>query len=613
MKRALVFLLLGCMVEFGFGQEFLLKGKAALASKDTAAAIAAFEQALKVNQKAGETHYQLGAIALARGQVADAAKHLEEAVRIDDENVDALRLLGDTYVKSNNLAGAITQFKRAVKYGPKNGAVSASYGKALLAADSTDAAIRELTRAKEYLPDDPSLYEALGDAFAKQNVVSMVVANYQRAIELEPTGTARRIKLANVFEKNRQYTEAVKEFDEIIKRDTTNADAYRQKGNILLRAKMYRLAIAPLRTYTELQPKSAEGGLLYSRALFGAKAWTDLIPEAKRALKLDSTNAEVWRMLANAQVEAGTKDTSLFRQAVRSFETLKRLKAFGRTDQADYGTALFRSGQDDAAMAALLDAIAADSTICDAYASLGSIYMRKTDFVKAAAMFDKRIDCEPQSVPAAVYLNGANSNMQTKNYARTRALLTRLTELRPDLPQARFAKARYFSQVDSLDYAKAEYDTVIQQIGTRTDKFRREIAEAYYEIGRYYVTKQQFGASIEALKKAASFGYPGETTLHLIWGSALLNTLDRTPTDPAQNRAKVLDAIDHFRRSIKADQNNSAAHLNLGLALLQARIEGEDAKNKQIREEACGEFRLVLKREPKNDEARAAMERIGCQ
>jgi tetratricopeptide (TPR) repeat protein len=607
MKRALVFLLLGCMVEFGFGQEFLLKGKAALASKDTAAAIAAFEQALKVNQKAGETHYQLGAISLARGQVADAIKHLEEAVRIDDENVDALRLLGDAYVKSNNLAGAIAQFKRAVKYGPKNGAVAASYGKALLAADSTDAAIRELTRAKEYLPEDPSIYESLGDAFAKHNVVPMVISNYQRAIELDPAGTMRHIKLANVFEKNRQYTEAVKEFDEIIKRDSTNADAYRQKGNIYLRAKMFKNAIAPLRTFTTLQPKSVEGSVLFTKALSGANDFEETVKEAKRSLKLDSANVDVWRLLAQAQVE-----TRQFQDALVSFEALKRRKAFANSDQGQYGLSLFRTGRDEEALQSLLAAVATDSTNCDAFFSLGSIYMKKRDYEKASAMFDKRIGCDSRSVDLRAYLNGAASHMQIKNYPRTRELLTKAIEIRPDLLMTRLYLARYFTQVDSLDNAKAEYDTVLQQIGTNTDKYKKEAAEAHFLLGMYFFRKQQFGSCVESFRKASALGYE-DPSLRLTWGQAVLQTLDRTAADPASNQAKIADATRLFRRVVELDNGNAQGHLWLGQALIQARIEGEDAKNKALQEEACGEFRKALKIEPKNEDAKKAMERIGCK
>ena len=235
MKRTIVVLLLGCVVEYGYGQDFLAKAKVALAAKDTAAAIAAFEQALKAGQKPGEVHYYLGAIAFARGQIRrsdhDISKRRSESTT---RTSDALRHLGECLrAEARTYQGAIAQFRRVMKLAPKNGAVAASYGKALLAADSVDGAILQLTRAKESTPDDPSIYEALGDAFAKQNVVPMVVMNYQKAIELDPAQhRTAGSSLRSVYEKNRQYTEAVKQFDEIIKLDSTNADAYIQKGNI---------------------------------------------------------------------------------------------------------------------------------------------------------------------------------------------------------------------------------------------------------------------------------------------------------------------------------------------------------------------------------------------
>jgi tetratricopeptide (TPR) repeat protein len=605
MKRTLVLLLVGCIVEYGFGQEFLAKAKVSLAARDTTAAITQFEQAIKAGQKPGEAHYTLGAIALARHNVPDAIRHLEEAVRIDDEHVDALRLLGDAYVANKNLSAALTQFRRVVKLAPKNGAVAASYGKALLAADSLDAAIVQLTRAKEYTPDDPTLYEALGDAFVKHNVVPMVISNYQRAIELDSNNTEYRIKLATVLEKSRQYTESVREFDEILKRDSTNADAYRQKGNIYVRAKMYKQAVAPLRKFTELRPVSVEGSVLYTKALSGAGDYDQTIVEGKRSLKLDSNNVDIWRLVAQAQVE-----NKLYQDALDSYDALKRRKAFETADQGQYGLALFRLGRDEESMNSLLAAVATDSTNCDAYFSLGSIYMKKRDYVKAAEMFDKRIECDPKSISLAAYLNGAASHMQNKNYVRTRELLTKTIELKPDFLQARLWLARYYTQVDSLENARSEYDEVLRQIGTNTEKYKREAAEAHYLLGTYYFRKQQFGSAAESFRRASSFGYD-DASMRLTWGQAILQTLDRQG-DQEANDVKIQESIRHFRRVSDLEPGNAQGHLWLAQGLIQSRKEGEDKKNQEIKEEACNELRKALKYEPRNEDAKKAMERIGC-
>jgi tetratricopeptide (TPR) repeat protein len=248
--------------------------------------------------------------------------------------------------------------------------------------------------------------------------------------------------------------------------------------------------------------------------------------------------------------------------------------------------------------------VTSDSTNCDAYFSLGSIYMKKGDYEKAAAMFDKRIECDPKSISLAAYLNGAASHMQTKNYPRVRELLMKAIEVKPDFLQARLWLARY--------YAQAEYDAVLQQIGTNTDKYKKEAGEAHFLLGMYYFRKQQFGSSVESFRKAASLGYEAPA-MRLTWGQAILQTLDRTAADLTENHKKIADAIKLFRRVIELEPGNAQGHFWLGQGLIQARIEGEDQKNKELQEEACGEFRKTLKLEPKNEEAKKAMERVGCK
>ncbi len=605
MKRTIVVLLVGCVVSFGYGQDFLAKAKVALGLKDTATAITNFEQALKAGQKPADVNYYLGMIKFSRSQFAEAKKYLDESVRIDDENVESLRLLGECELKLGDAQGAMAHFRKVMKLAPKSTAVAASYGKALLAADSIDGAIQQLTRAKETTPDDPSIYESLGDAFAKQNVVPMVITNYQKAIDLDPRKTERRVKLARVYEKSRQYTDAVKQFDEIIKLDSTKADAYVQKGNIYLRAKMYKQAVPALRTYTQLQPKSVEGSVLYVKALSGASDDSAVVKEAKRSLKLDSSNVDVWRMLAQSQVE-----TKEFADALASYDALTRRKAFKAEDQGKFGLALFRLGRDEEALKALTDAITIDSSNCDAYFSLGSIYMKKKDYEKAAAMFDKRISCDPKTISLAAYLNAAASHMQVKNFPRVRELLVTTIEKRPDYLPARLWLARYYTQVDSLDNAKAEYDSVLKQIGPNTDKYKTEAGEAYYLLGMYYFRKQQFGQAVESFRRAAGLGKE-DASLRLTQGQAVMQTLDPTG-DAAENDKKIEECIRLFRRTIELDASNVQGHFWLAQGLIRARKEGEDETNKKLHEEACNELRKVLKLEPRNEDAKKTMERIGC-
>jgi tetratricopeptide (TPR) repeat protein len=150
----------------------------------------------------------------------------------------------------------------------------------------------------------------------------------------------------------------------------------------------------------------------------------------------------------------------------------------------------------------------------------------------------------------------------------------------------------------------------LRQIGSNTDKYKKEAAEAHYLLGMYYFRKQSFGSAVESFRKASGFGYedPG---LRLTWGQAVMQTLDRTG-NAEDNAAKIQESIRLFRKVIELDPNNAQGHLWLAQGLIQSRVEGDDEKNRQLRDDACGELRKVLKIEPKNEDAKKAMERIGC-
>ncbi len=619
MKRAIVGLLLVCLVQAGAAQDFLAKAKVALVSKDTASALTALNLAVKNAQKPAEAHYYLGVIALARGQTREAILSLEESVKIDEDNLDAVRSLGEAYVTVGNMSQALKYLQHASKLAAKipaaQPAISAAYGKALLGVDSVDKAIAELSKAKEGIPNDPTIYEALGEAYGKQNVIPLLVMNYQKAIELDPRNVQRRMRLARVYEKDRKYADAVRQFDEIIALDSLNADAYFQKASIYVRAgstakvraeanKYYREALPPLRKFTALKNTSVEGSVLYAKALFGAGDYAGMIPEGKRSLKMDSSNVDLWHMLAQSQFETGA-----YADALNSYEALKRRKAFKPEEQGDFGLAMEKLGRYDEALASLLEAVKLDTANCDAYNSLGIIYMRKKDWLNAGTMFEKRIACDPRALGA--FLNGAMSFMQVKEWPRARVLLTQLVTAKPDYIQGRLWLARYYTFVDSLDMAKGEYDEVLKLISQNPDKFKKEAAETNYMIGQYYFRRQSFASTVESMRKAASLGYE-ESNLHLVWGQALLQTLDRTRPQE-ENKKTIEDATGHFRRAIGLDPNSDQAHLWLGQGLILSRVEGNDAENQRIKEEACSEFRKVLKLSPGNADAKKSMERVGCK
>lgn len=606
MKRlAIVFL--ACVVAAGaVAQENLNRAKSALMSRDTTTAVNYLNQALKAGERPAETNWFLGAIALQRKEYKTALPHLETAVRLDDENIDAAIYLGTAQLELKDPHASLKTFRHIEKQTRKNGHALKVWGKAYLAADSVDAAIRTLTLAKEYDAGNPEISVLLGDAYLKQNVPPLALLHYQKAVELNAKDVETRLKMAKIYEKQQNYTEAVQQYDAIIGVDSTIADPYFAKGNILVRAKLYQRAVDPLKRFTTMKPKSADGAAFYARALHGAGNYPEAAKEAERAVKLDSMNNDVWRVRAESQLEL--KD---YAGAIASYQVLKRRAMFKPEDQARYGNALVGGGREEEALQALLAAVKEDSTNCDPYYNLGSLYMKKQDWGNAAAMFEKKISCDPRSLGA--YLNASACYYQptVKNYPRMRELLIRALELKPDWHLARIWLGRYYTAVDSLSLAKDQYDEVLKAVGPNPDKRNKELAgEAEYMIGQYYFTLQQYQRSLESCRRAYNIGYDN-LSLRMTWGQAALQTLD-PKGDQAENKRKVEEATKQFRRAAEMDPNNAGAHLWLAQCLVLSRVEGDNEGNQKLKEEACAEYRKVLRIDPRNEDAKKGMERIGC-
>jgi superkiller protein 3 len=473
-------------------QDIYNRARSALSAGDTAKAVSAFQEALRAGQKVGDANYYLGIIASAQGRTDEAVGYLTKAAEIDDDSVPVLKSAGDAYLAKGDVQGALPYYRKAARLAPSDPDIAAAYGTALLEADSTDAAIVRISSANVLNPDNALLYVALGDAYMKQNVTALAVTNYQKAIELNPSDVRARMKLASAFEKDRKWTDAVNVYREIQKLDSTKAEAYFLEGNIWFKAKRYKDAVVPLRRYVGLRPTSSEGMAILAQSMTEAKD-----PEApvyaRKALDLDSTSVDLWRAYFYSLVE--TKD---FAGAEKALKGLQARGALQANDYLRLGDLYFGLGREDEALGWYLKATETDSANCEPYFNMGSLYMRKQDFATAAAMFEKKIACEPRSLSAL--LNCGICYLTLKDFPASREKLMAAVALKPDYDVSRLWLARYYSQVDSLDQAVEQYDLVLAQVEGKPDK-KKVAGEAHYLKGFAYFVRLRFEPALDSFRK----------------------------------------------------------------------------------------------------------------
>ena len=615
MTKTALSLLLATIISSASAQDVYNRARAVFAAKDTTTAFGLFQEALKSGQKPSEANYYLGLISFRRGHIDDAIKYLTASVKIDDEYVDALKILGEAYIVKNDPRNALKAFRMAAKEQPKNASVAVGIGMALLAIDSTDAAVIQLTKAKELDPENPAIYAAMGDAFAKQGVNVMAITNYQKATELAPKSFEYHLALARFYVKQRQYNEAIKSYDAAEAINPQFPDPHCEEGEILFKAAMstdkerdrrsfFQYALDPLGICVKFASKNFDATFMYAKALVGTGSDSLGLVVATSAVRLDSSKAETWRVYLNALV--ARED---FKGAERALKALERRGALEASDYQVLGDMYYGLKDDEKASQFYYKAIAADSTNCSPLFNLGSIIMRKQDYAEAARIFELKIRCDPRSL--AAYINAGASYMTIKNYPRALELLRKTIELKPDFYQGLLWVARALTAMDSLDQAVAVYDEVLKIIGNPPPANKRKDAgEAHYLKGVVYFSKTQYSRAIDSFQKAINNGYEN-ASIYLTLGQAIYLTVD--PKEPAaDNRKKIEDAIKYFRKSNGMDSKNPQTHLWLGNALIAMRVEGDNDLNAKLKEEACAELKTVLRLDPKNEDAKKAANRIGC-
>ena len=600
--------LLGLLLLVGqalYAQDIYNKARASLSAGDTSAAFSAFQEAVKAGQKLAESNYYLGTISFAHRNFDDAIKYLQASLKSDDENIDAIKTLAKAFSEKKDNKAALAELRLAAKLAPKDCEVAFLFGQALVAIDSTDPAIIQLTRAKDCDPENPWIYASLGDAYLKIGVKPLAISNYEEALKRAPKNLGLALKVARAFEQNKQYTDAVKAYIVAEEIDSTNPAPYLEHGSILVRAKLYKPATPPLMRLVKLSSRNVEGTRLYAEALFGAGEFPDAAPAAKAALALDSANSDLWRILAHSLVE-----NREFKEALDAFGGLRRRNAIKQEDYIMLGRAYYGAGMDAEAMDSFQKAWASDSANCDIYFPLGSLYMKRQEYVKAGEMFEKKVACDPRSLSS--YINAGITYMQPSNLNLGRAhdLFVKSIELKGDFLQGRLWLARYYLQVNLLDSAEAQYLEVVRLIGDQIDKNKSVYGEAQKLLGSLYMQKKQWGKAMDSFRKVQSVGTDDANT-HLSWGQCILQTLD--PNDPEEeNRKKNDEALKHFTICVEKDPNNAQGHFWRGEGLIRSRIPGNDAENDKLKDEACSEWKKVLKLDPKNEDAKKEMAHYGC-
>jgi hypothetical protein len=158
-------------------------------------------EALTVNPRDSDAHYQLGLIYQQRRNYAEAISRFTKAVEIDPGETDAHHQLGVIALEQKRYDDARRHFAAAVALDDKHSSSEAwrGLGAADLQVGKTEQALAELQKYTDRREFDPEGLYWLGAAFKKLGRVAEAKDAFQRAVEAARTAPAHRRRYTSAW------------------------------------------------------------------------------------------------------------------------------------------------------------------------------------------------------------------------------------------------------------------------------------------------------------------------------------------------------------------------------------------------------------------------------
>jgi len=434
-----------------------------------------------------------------------------------------------------------------------------------------DSSIIYYIKAREIAPESTVVYIGLGDSYVKKSLALPAIQQYEKAISIDSSLIPIQFKIAKLYRTQRDYKNAANAFLQVIKRDSMNVDAYTQLADIFTLAKQFGNAARMYKRLTVLKPNEVELQVSLMRALVNAHANNEAIPAAETIIAKDSANFEAHRILANAYFE-----TRNYPSSEKEFLLLQRRD----TLSSDEVLRLAKSQNNNKKQ---LDAIKTfeqylsnrqeDSSLIEVYGTLGTLYMSNQMYDSAITMFQHRIHFDSSAISA--YMNSGICAMQLKKYDKAIPFFELVIAKKPEYVKGHLYLARCYALKGESFYDEEgkSYKKMVEIIGDTTANYKSELAEAYgfdgfinFSNGSKIAKDDPPGAEklyakgVSSLKIAISFD-SASVSNNLMLGQLY------------QNMNKIDEAIKQYKIVLKLDQKNEQA--KKGIELL------EDLKKKK--------------------------------
>ena len=407
------------------------KGSILFKRDRTSEALAAFNEAVKIDPHnlaaiAGE-----GQVFYVDGRYAEALSRFDEVVRKEPTNLPATIGRAMTMIALERFGDAKTVLTAARQRAPKDVSVAlwlaraeealgdkaraeelytstvdladpqdpdaiqahASFASFLAAQGRTNEAATKLEQSRSKA-DSAALQRAFGDIAVAQGSLEQAIDHYTAALEKTPNDLGTRFRLGSAYQKLNRLDKAAEQFERIAAVDKDYPGLAVERGQIFEKFGNFDRALEQYQSAYNLEPKNVDLQMRLAAALVATGRVKEALPllEAVRIARPNS--AEVNHFIGRAKLKMGGADAAA---AVRYLQRA----AFLEPNRADYHLYVARAANEaNPAQLALARtevdrALALDKSLADGYWLRGTIQMRQGAISDAISDLRRSLEIKP--------------------------------------------------------------------------------------------------------------------------------------------------------------------------------------------------------------------------
>ena len=381
--------------------DYIAEGKKAVASGEYDSAVAAYGNAIKIDEKSIPAYLGRARAYGKKKEYEKAYEDITKAIEINPDNVDIYLTRGDISDEKGNIGIALGDYDNAVKVDNKNTLAYIKRGKANVKMKFYDKAKKDFDKAIQLEPENGSTYIARGEFYLKNNQATLAKKDFEHALKFRNSLAEAYNGLGNYYIEISDYGTAIEYFDKALKINSEYSEAYNNLGICYFENGKYDLAIKN-----------------FTRAIKEREDFSDAYYNRGRCFQ-----------------EKGEHQ-----QAIKDFNQAVKLTPEDAIVYVYRGQSLYETSETDKALKDYYEAMKLSPDMPEIYNNLGIISFDQNKMNEAISYFSTAI--KKKRDYSLAYSNRAEAYFAVKKYADAREDWENVIALSNDTQLVQEAKSR---------------------------------------------------------------------------------------------------------------------------------------------------------------------------